>query len=210
MTSPLTVNNRIRMKLTNEPGEVELAGNVEDISENIIYVHLDYHFIHNKSELKVDCTIWDQQGNACEFNSLIYAIKGRALTLKRPKASDIKQLRRRAEVRVGVDIPVNCYIRGYGDQEIDNDKFIPAIVKDLSIGGLLLHSSLSLPIDTVIVLELPLGEELILVTVRILRNLTCEEGYAMGGQFVALDDRDVQKIRAFVFRSQIHFKRQKS
>jgi c-di-GMP-binding flagellar brake protein YcgR len=198
------------MKLTNEPGEVELSGKIENISENSIYVLLDYHFVHNKSELEVVCTIWDQQGKAYHFNSLIYKIKERAMTLKRPKASEIQQLMRREEIRMGVDIPVSCYIRSYGDQEINSDKFIPAVVKDLSIGGLLIHSRLSLPVDTVIVVELPIEEEMILATVRILRNLVCEEGYAMGGQFVALDERDIQKIRAFVFRSQIQFRRQKS
>ncbi|MBB6215796.1 c-di-GMP-binding flagellar brake protein YcgR [Anaerosolibacter carboniphilus] len=209
MTSPLTINQRIRMKLTNELGEVELAGTIENITENDIYVLLDYKFAHNKNKLEVACTIWDQSGKAYLFNSFIHTIKGQSLRLKRPQDSEMEQLKRRDQVRAGVDIPVSCYIRSYGDMEINSEKFVPAVVKDLSIGGLLLHSTLSLPVDTVIVLELPLEEELILVTVRILRNQTCEEGYAMGGQFVALDDRDVQKIRAFVFRTQIRFKRQK-
>jgi c-di-GMP-binding flagellar brake protein YcgR len=198
------------MKLTNEPGEVELAGEIVSIAEDIIHVLLDYKFLHNKNELEVACTIWDESGKAYIFNSFVHSMKGQGLVLKRPQPSELEQLNRRAHVRVGVDIPVSCYIRRYGDVEVNSEKFIPAVVKDLSIGGLLLHSSLSLPMDTVIVLELPLEEDILLVTVRILRNLTCEEGYAMGAQFVALDNSDVQKIRAFIFRSQIRLKNKRA
>lgn len=210
MTSPLTINQRIRMKLINEPGEVELAGEVVSITEDVIHVLLDYIFLHNKNELEVACTIWDDSGKAYGFNSCIHATKGQGLVLKRPEPSQVEQLNRRAHVRVGVDIPVTCYIRRYGDVEVTSEKFIPGVVKDLSIGGVLLHSGLSLPMDTVIVLELPLGEDILLVTVRILRNLTCEDGYAMGAQFVALDNSDVQKIRAFLFRSQIRLKNKRA
>ncbi|KXG75261.1 flagellar brake protein [Thermotalea metallivorans] len=209
MAGSLSENQRIQIKLINDPSDVALEGAIESITSDAIHVCLDYMFVHNKNNLKVACTVWDEISRIYAFDTSIVHIEGQKLVLTKPEEHKIQRSDHRQQVRIDVNIPVSCYLRGIGDVKVTSEKFLPAVVKNLSTGGVLIHSPLSLPVGTVMVFELPLDKGMLLVTVEVLRNVPYGDGYSMGAKFLALDDRDIQKIGAYVFREQIRLKRKK-
>ena len=79
---------------------------------------------------------------------------------------------------------------------------VDARSKDVSIGGLCVMSSRSLPdgVDVIVKFELPLRGKFqkMALPARIVNSVLTGDGYRIGLQFVELDENNSQTIQAFV------------
>ena len=107
-----------------------------------------------------------------------------------------------ANGHVDTDIEVDCFLVGFQDRAIESDKRFPAVIKNISGGGVLLNTKLSIPKDTILLFELEL-EETLLLTVRVLRNeVDSDNSNNLGCEFIGITDEKRQKIIKYVNKLQ--------
>lgn len=191
------------------PSYVSLQGTIKELDRDFIVVELDLEYAQ-KEQQKVRCTIVnDARTLVCLFETTIDQCRGNKLVLDRPEGREIEITQRRKYVRVPVDKEVKCYLIGINGRQIESDKVFPAIVKDISGGGALLNSPLSLPVGTVLVFEIELDNYPLLLTIEVLREMeNTEDGTKnLGCQFIGICDTDRQRIIAYCNRQQLNLKR---
>ncbi|MFZ5966371.1 MAG: PilZ domain-containing protein [Bacillota bacterium] len=195
------------IKLSTEMA-VELTGQIYHVEEDWITFETNYDLNMDKqSGIKALCYVSNPNTTVHSFMTEIVEIDHRLIKIKNPMKQKIDTIEKRQQIRLEMNLNITCYIRGFQNKEIVCDKYIPSTVKDLSAGGALLHSQLSLPKQTVVVTELPLGAEEIMVTLEVLRSDKREDGFYMGCKFLRLDRHEEHKIMKTVLKG--HLKKTK-
>lgn len=204
----IKVGKIIKMEIDTVPA-FSFRGIIEKVKEDILTVKIDGQYIQRESQI-VKCTISNSnKTRVCLFETIIKYGNNDNVFLVSPNKDKIKIAQRREYIRVPVDKEVNCYLVGINDKKVESDKIFPAIIKDISGGGVLLNSALSLPLGTVLVFEIELGGTKFLLTIKVLRNLENDgdETRNMGCVFIGIDDGDRQKIIAYCNKEQLVLRR---
>ncbi|WP_026476675.1 flagellar brake protein [Alkaliphilus transvaalensis] len=207
MKTYIEVGMPIKLEVDVVPPYLSFWGVIEEVQDNELVVKIEGQYAQGDIR-KVKCTI-PKDTKACIFETFILQGKGEEVLLKLPPIKQPELVQRRKYVRVSTDLPVNCFLIGFNDQKIESQKSFPAAVKDLSGGGVLINSSLSLPVGTVIVFELELNNQKMVLTAKVLRNTENMENNTrdLGCEFIGLDDSDRQRITAYCTRMQLMNKR---
>lgn len=208
----IQVGNTIKMEVDIIPSYLSFCGTIEKIEKNIILVAIDGQYVQKDPHV-VNCTISDSvKTKVCVFKTVVQNANGSKMFLLFPRDEEVEVVQRREYIRIEEDIEINCYLIGINDKKVESDKVFPARIKDISGGGVLLNSALSLPINTVLVFEIELDGSPFLLTVKILRNIENESDGTrnLGCTFLGLDDGDRQKITAYCAKRQMVLKRRAS
>lgn len=199
--------NRIKLEIEMVPSNLSFWGIIEDVKEDYIIVGIPGEYAQ-KDDRKVTCVI-PGEAKTCIFETVIKGSRKGKLFLLMPNSEDIQVLQRRKYVRVPINIDVKCHLIGIHDKKIDSNKVFPATVKDISGGGVLLNSNLSLPIETMLVFELNLDNNNLVLTAKVLRNNPHpnDNSRDLGCKFVGISDADRQKIIAYTNKAQLRMKK---
>lgn len=196
--------NKIKMEVEVIPSYLVFEGIITAIKNGYIIVNISGEYIQ-KDEQRVRCGIV-HEGKVCTFSTNIKGFVSGKLVLEEPLPEDVKILQRRKFIRVATDFSVDCFLVGFNNKTIDSNKKFPATIKNISGGGVLINTPLSLPVDTILVFELVLEGQLFILTVRVLRNEENSDGSRdLGCEFIGITEGDRQKIIAYTNRMQ--FKR---
>lgn len=200
---------RIKLEVDVIPPYLSFWGIIKSYDENYLIIEIEGKYAQ-KEERKAKCTI-PKDTKACVFETVILTGENNVLVLKPPNPKGIELIQRRKFIRVVTEIPVDCYLIGYKDTKIESPKFFPAVIKDISGGGVLLNTTLNLPIGTVVVFELDLGRSKLVLTAKVLRNIenTTDGSRDLGCEFIGIDESDLQKISSYCSKLQLHAKRAK-
>lgn len=199
----------IKMEIHVIPSYLSFRGIIEKVEKGIFTVKINGEYAQKEPQA-VRCIITNNsKTRACLFETTIKHVINDQITLVIPNEKDMRVVQRREYIRVPVDKEVNCYLIGINGKKIESDKVFPAIVKDISGGGVLLNSPLSLPSGTVLVFEIEIDKNNFLLTIEVLRNLESEENGTrnLGCKFIGIDEGDRQKIIAYCNRQQLILKR---
>lgn len=193
----------IKLEVDMIPPYLSLWGIIKAIDEQYLTVEIEGKYAQ-KEKRQVRCII-PKETKACIFETWILKGEGNQLLLQKPEEEGINVVQRRKYIRVATEIPVVCYLIGFNDEKINSRKFFPGVVKDISGGGVLINTPLSLPIGTVIVFELELDQSKLLLTAKVLRNT---ESYVdgtreLGCGFIGIDEADLQKIMSYCSKLQL-------
>jgi len=192
--------NKIKIEVEILPTYLILEGIINTVQDGYLFVDIDGEYLQ-KDERKTKCTIY-LDNKICVFSTDVKAFIDGKLILKEPPLKDIQILQRRKFVRVDTDIEVDCFLVGFQDRAIESDKRFPAVIKNISGGGVLLNTKLSIPKDTILLFELEL-EETLLLTVRVLRNeVDSDNSNNLGCEFIGITDEKRQKIIKYVNKLQ--------
>ncbi len=207
MNDYLQVGMPIKLEVEVVPPYLSFWGAISKVNGDELTVKIDGHYAQNEVR-RVKCTI-PKDTKACIFETFIIKGSDHLLILKMPLDEDLSVIQRRKYVRASVDLPVNCYLIGINDQKVESHKLFPAVAKDISGGGILLNSSLSLPTGTIIVFELELSNQKLLLTAKVLRNTENAENKSrdLGCEFLGIDETDRQRIISYCTKMQIQKKR---
>ncbi|SCY48285.1 flagellar brake protein [Alkaliphilus peptidifermentans] len=197
----------IKLEIDVIPPYLSFWGKIHLVDKKFFVVKIDGKYVQNEPR-KVKCTIPNEK-KVCVINSTIHGFENDLLFIEIPSNNNIEILQRRKYVRIAVDKEVECYLIGINDRRVENTKFFPATLKDISGGGVLLNTSLSIPIGTVIVFELDINGASILLTCKVLRNTENENNQSrnIGCEFIALSDNDRQRIISYCSKEQLKHKR---
>ncbi|MCC5912377.1 MAG: PilZ domain-containing protein [Clostridiaceae bacterium] len=206
----IAAGRKIKLEVEIISPYLSFVGTIKKIEEGHIVVKIEGSYVQ-KYEKKVRCTILNDR-KVCVFETVIKGCIENQIILVMPKAETIQVMQRRKYVRALVDFPVHCFLVGYNDKKINSNKKFPVTVKDISGGGVLLSSSLSLPIGTVLVFELELEQQLFILTVKVIRNIEnkVEKNRSLGCEFLGITDGDRQKIISFTNKMQLQSKRKQT
>jgi len=207
----LQVGKSIKMEINIIPSGLSLRGTIENIEKDTFIVKINGQYIQKEPQI-VKCTISNTtKTRICLFETIIKHGNNDKLILLNPNEEKIRIAQRRDHIRIPIDKEVNCYLVEINDRKVASDKVFPAIVKDISGGGLLLNSSLSLPVGTILVFETELDNSKFLLTIKVLRNLENEDDGTryLGCQFVGIDDSDRQRIIAYCNKEQLIINRKR-
>lgn len=205
----LEIGRPIKMEVDVIPTYVSLQGVIEELDKDVIVVKLDLEYLQ-KDPQKVRCTITDHARTlVCLFKTIIKETRGNRLVLVRPQDREVQITQRRKYLRVPIDKEVKCYLIGIGGRQVESDKVFPAKIKDISGGGALLNSPLSLPVGTVLVFEIQLDDLALLLTIEVLRLMENPEDGTnnIGCQFIGISNSDRQKIIAYCNKQQLILRR---
>lgn len=203
------IGKTIKIEANMIPSYLFFKGTIENIEDNTLKIKIDGYYAQKDPQL-VKCTITDEtKSKVCLFETVVSRALGGYLWLDMPKEENISIVQRREYIRVSLDKDVNCYLIGINERKVESNKVFPAKIKDISGGGVLLNSSLSLPPGTVLVFELELDQNKFLLTIKVLRNMESEANGMrdLGCQFIGIDDGDRQKIIAYCNKEQMILKR---
>lgn len=206
----LQSGNTIKIEVDTEPSYLYFRGKIKKVEKYII-VKLDIEYIQKEPQ-SVNCTIIDENSRrVCLFKTIIKKIVNNQLILIKPDEEDIEIVQRRQYIRVPFDKEVNCYLIGINGKKIESEKIFPARIKDISGGGVLLNSQLSLPLGIVLVFEMKIDDNPFLLTVKVLRKSEDKEDGInnFGCKFIGINDRDRQKIIAYCNKKQLILKRRR-
>ncbi len=197
----------IKLEVDVIPPYLSFWGIIKSIDEECLTIEIEGEYAQ-KEKRQVRCII-PKETKACIFETWIVKGDGSQLWLQKPNQEEIKVIQRRRYIRVSTEIPIVCYLVGFNDEKIDSHKFFPGVVRDISGGGVLINTPLSLPVGTVIVFELELDRSKLLLTAKVLRNT---ENYVdgtreLGCGFIGIDEADLQKITSYCSKMQIQTKR---
>ncbi|WP_192929581.1 flagellar brake protein [Alkaliphilus serpentinus] len=203
----LQEGERIKLEIDVIPPFLSFWGRVYKIEKKLFIVEISGQYIQ-KEPRKVKCTLPTEQ-KVCIFDTIIHGSQKNMLIIEMPNNNKVQVLQRRRYIRVPIDIGVQCFILGINDQKIETNKYISAIAKDISGGGVLINSSVSLPIGTVVVFEINLDGISLILTAKVLRN---EENQTdatrdMGCEFIGLDDSNLMQLINFASKQQLKNKR---
>ena len=209
LNSFLKVGRSIKIEISIIPSYLFFKGFIENIKNDIFSIKIDGTYAQKDPQI-VKCTITDDaKTKVCIFETIVKHVDKDHLILAIPEKEKINILQRREFIRVPLEKEVNCYLIGINDKKIESNKVFPATIKDISGGGVLLNSSLSLPPGTILVFEIELDHHKFLLTINVLRNIENEENGTMdlGCQFIGIDDSDRQRIMAYCNKKQSILKR---
>ncbi|MBM7614241.1 flagellar brake protein [Alkaliphilus hydrothermalis] len=197
----------IKLEIDVSPPHFYLWGEIGEFQGDEMIVKIEGQYAQREVR-RVKCTI-PRDTKACTFETFIMKGKEQAVVLKMPPLNGFQLIQRRKYLRVDVDIPVNCYLVGIEDEEGKSEKFFPASLKDLSGGGALINSNISLPLGTVILFEIPINDQMMVLTAQVVRNKESDEDYSrnLGCEFLGIDEADQKKIIAYCTGVQLKSKR---
>ena len=89
--------------------------------------------------------------------------------------------------------------------EMTLPKFIPVSLQDISAGGASIYSTLKIPKNTILTLDLPFVD--LEVKVKLIRTQDTENGVKYGCEFVGINEDQRMTIRQYVFREQMEQRR---
>lgn len=204
----IQVGKTIKMEIDLIP-VLSFKGTIEKLEKDTFIVKINGQYAQKEPQV-VKCTISNStKTRVCIFETIIRNGNNNMLFLDTPNKENIKVTQRREYIRVPMDKEVSCYLIEINDRRIESDKIFSAIVKDISGGGVLLNSTLSLPIGTILVFEIELDDIKFLLTSKVLRNLESEEDGTrnLGCQFIGIDNGHRQKIIAYCNKRQLILKR---
>lgn len=203
------IGQYIKIDINISPSYLYFKGIIESISDIEFIVKIDGQYIQKEPQT-VKCTISNtSKTQVCIFETVIKSVENNKLILQTPGEKNVEIIQRRQYIRVPLDKEVNCYLIGINDRKIESNKTFLGIIKDISGGGVLLNSTLSLPVGTVLVFELELDNNKFLLTIRVLRNLENENNGTrdLGCQFIGIDETDRQMIISYCNKKQLSIKR---
>ncbi|MBU5675004.1 PilZ domain-containing protein [Alkaliphilus sp. MSJ-5] len=204
----IQVGKTIKMEIDLIP-VLSFKGIIEKLEKDTFIVKIHGQYAQKEPQI-VKCTISNStKTRVCIFETIIRNGNNNMLLLDTPNKENIKVTQRREYIRVPIDKEVSCYLIEINDRRIESDKIFPAIVKDISGGGVLLNSTLSFPIGTILVFEIELDDVKFLLTSKVLRNLESDEDGTrnLGCQFIGIDNGYRQKIIAYCNKQQLILKR---
>ena len=114
----------------------------------------------------------------------------------------IIQRRKEYRVNVNISIPIHKIIFNNKDVIGLNKKF-PANIYNISTGGVLLQSSLSVPENLKFVFNLIDENTKILCYLEIVRKEKCAEEYYYGCKLKTVFESDRERLRVFVLKKQV-------
>ncbi|KAB3532156.1 PilZ domain-containing protein [Alkaliphilus pronyensis] len=197
----------IKLEIDVIPPYLSFWGKIHMVDKKFFVVKIDGKYVQNEPR-RAKCTIPGEK-NVCIISSKIHGFENDLLFIEIPTQNNIKVLQRRKYVRVEIDKDIECYLIGINDKRIENTKFFPAKLKDISGGGVLIKTSLSIPVGTVIVFEMILNGAPILLTVKVLRNIenNNDKTWNLGCEYIGITDNDRQRIISFCSKEQIKQKK---
>ncbi|SNT15994.1 c-di-GMP-binding flagellar brake protein YcgR, contains PilZNR and PilZ domains [Anaerovirgula multivorans] len=202
----LQPEKNIKLEIQATPPYLSFWGVIDHIKDDYIAVDITGQYVQ-KDDRQVNCII-PGATRICFFQTIIKGCIDGKIILSMPKPDDINVIQRRKYARVPTNIDVNCFLIGINNKKVNSNKTFPATVMDISGGGVLLNSKLSLPVDTLLVFELALENNSFVLTVKILRNIEnmADGSWSLGCKFVGIDDSDRQKIIAYTNKLQLRMK----
>ncbi len=186
----------VKMEVNVIPSYLSLQGTIVELKDDYIILETDINYAQ-KGAQKVKCTITDDDKTmVCLFETTIKQGENKELILIRPDGKRIQITQRRKYVRVPINKETSCYLIGIKGRQVESDRPFASIIKDISGGGVLLNSKMSLPINTVLFFELQLIRDSFLLTVEVLREMENNKDGTndFGCQFIGISDTDRQKI----------------
>jgi c-di-GMP-binding flagellar brake protein YcgR len=203
----LGIDQKIKLEIGETAPYLFFWGKISGIQNKYFFIDIEGYYILSSTKA-VKCTI-PYEGKVCLFETSIEGALGNRLTLMVPSEENMEILQRRKYVRVPVEYEVICFLKEYNNQKLNESKMFFGIVKNISGGGVLLNSILSLPVNAVLVFELKLEGTLFPLTVKVLRNdkNRDEKTYDLGCEFIGIDEGDRQRITSFCSRKQIAIKK---
>lgn len=159
----------------------------------------------------VNCVIYSNCSGQISLEAQVDDIVYNHVRLSKVKV--LKEIQKREEVRIDVEVPVQVKKMTIKGNIMDLDKPILMHTRNISACGVLLNAELDMPLDVEFHFCLKLSEDSaeIHVVAKIVRKeeLKDNEGYNYGCSIVLAKTNDVNIIRKYIFRSQID-KRNKS
>ena len=209
MGSYFSGGNAIKIEINSASPYLSIWGTIQASSEEEIIVEIEG--VYAQWEIKkAKCTV-SVATKIYVFETLIKEANNNRIVLLTPDEDKVSVMQRREFLRVATDIPVSCFLINNENAKLAGEKFFPAIVKDISGGGVLLNSFISLPLGTTLVFELEIDNSPMVLTVRIVRNKENHNNSSrdMGCEFIGLDESDRQKIISYCTRLQVKRKKKK-
>lgn len=115
----------------------------------------------------------------------------------------IEAHQKRTETRVDVAIPIEVRKLEFYGKTLELEKYISMKITNLSANGMKLDSHLSIPDKVNLKIEIPIDGEIIETIVQIVRKLETENGFSYGCKIVRVLNCSLDKIRYFVYQTQI-------
>lgn len=113
-------------------------------------------------------------------------------------------IQRRKEHRVNVNIPVPINKIIFNNKDIIGlNKRFPANIYNISSGGVLLQSSLSVPINLKFVFDLIDENNKILCFLEIVRKEKCDGDYYYGCKLKSVFEGDRERLGVFILKKQV-------
>ena len=114
-----------------------------------------------------------------------------------------KVLQHRNETRVELNILVTIKRMFCGSEMKELTKFIPMHTKNLSASGAGFVSKFDMPLETRLIVDIPLENKVYYIDTYILRKQPLETGFYYGCRFNGLPSQVQSKIRSYVYKKQI-------
>lgn len=183
------------------------------INENLIVfgriLHMDDH------EILVACELEHKVLEQDEAKLYVYhPVKGElvykveieqvfkdAMLLTNYKLIEANQ--KRAETRVEVAIPVEVRKIEFNEKILELDKYISMMITNLSANGMKLESQLNIPNKVRFKIQIPMDCEIVEALVQIVRKVETENGFSYGCKILGALSGTVDRIRHFVYQTQI-------
>ncbi len=207
MGSYFSGGNAIKLEIDSAQPHLSIWGTIKDSSEEDIRVEIDG--VYAQLEVKKVRCIIAVATKIYVFETLIKEADNNMLVLMTPKKDKVSVLQRREYLRVDTDIPIRCFLLNDKLVQLAEDKFFPATIKDISGGGLLISTDISLPLETLFVFELEINKSPMVLTAKVVRNTENPDNSSrdIGCEFIGLDESDRQKIISYCTRLQVKRKK---
>lgn len=207
LSNYLQEGTMIKLEVDVIPPFLSFWGKIHKADKKLLIVEITGQYIQ-KEPRKVKCTIPTDK-KVCIFETIIHGSQNNMLIIEIPDAKKVQIVQRRKYIRIPIDIELQSFIIGINDQKVENNKYISVTAKDISGGGILLNSKISLPIGTVLVFEIKLEDIQLLLTAKVLRNEenSTDESRDIGCEFIGLDESNLKQIINFCSKQQLKNKR---
>jgi hypothetical protein len=134
-------------------------------------------------------------------NGILTKAFSELLIIEQCKIDKVFQLRN--ETRVELEILVTVKRMFCGPEMKELTRFIPMHTRNLSASGAGFFSKFDMPIQTRLIVDIPLENKMYYIDTFILRKHPLENGYYYGCKFNDLPPQIQSKIRSFVYKKQI-------
>ncbi|MDR5659227.1 PilZ domain-containing protein [Serpentinicella sp. ANB-PHB4] len=192
--------NSIKLEVNIIPPPQPLDGVIENIFDDYLVIKCTHSYIQKEPQ-KVSCTIPHNE-KVCMFPSTLERSNENIVFVSMPEVHTVKLIQRRQYVRVPLITDITCYLLVINNTAVIGDKAFSATIKNISAGGVLIASKLSIPEQSIFGFELKIEDKNFVFTACVVRNMKNHQDqvFEHGCEFIGLDDKDRETLISFCSR----------